>query len=206
MHGKWCHVGASLLGQISQKHACLLLTLFFPFSPELSNTPLNLDKSTSCEALQLQLRYINCYISKSASKALLLIEICFSLTITQFHAHLGAKLVLFSFHSFLACLIISGTLRLVSLIKISEEAGLQYFGPDNVAIQRVRMIILTTSGLLSLVLIKDPGSFKLIFYPSSEVEKVITHFNIFPIATIIYIAWYKHQGCVTPKYGLKYIG
>ena len=152
------------------------------------NTPLNLDKSTSCEALQLQLRYINCYISKSASKALLLIEICFSLTITQFHANLGSKVVLFSFHSFLACLIISGTLRLVSLIKISEEAGLQYFGPDNVAIQRVRIIILTTSGLLSLVLIKDPGSFKLIFYPSSEVEKVITHFNIFPIATIIYIA------------------
>ena len=77
-------------------------------------------------------------------------------------------MVLFSLHSFLACLIISGTLRLVSLIKISEEAGLQYFGPDNVAIQRVRIIILTTSGLLSFALIQDPGSFKLIFYPSSE--------------------------------------
>ena len=79
----------------------------------------------------------------------------------------------------MACLIISGTLRLVSLIKISEEAGIQYFGPDNEAIQRVWIIILTTSGLLSLVLIQDPGPFALTFYPSSENEIVITHFYIF---------------------------
>ena len=69
----------------------------------------------------------------------------------------------------------------MSLIKISEEAGIQYFGPDNVAIQRVRVIILATSGLLSLVLVQDPGSFKLIFYPSSESEKVITHFYFFQL-------------------------
>ena len=77
----------------------------------------------------------------------------------------------------MACLIISGTLRLVSMVKMSEEAGIQFFGPDNVAIQRVRIIILATSGLLSLVLIQDPGSFKLIFYPSSECEQVIIAFH-----------------------------
>ena len=62
------------------------------------------------------------------------------------------------------------------MVKMSEEAGIQYFGPDNLAIQRVRLIIMTTSGLLSLILIQDPGSFKLIFYLSSEYEQVIIIF------------------------------
>ena len=100
-------------------------------------------------------------------------QIHFSLTTTLLHANLGSKVVLFSLHSFLACSTIGGTLRLISISKISEEAGIQFFGPDNVAIQRVRLIVFTTSGLLSLVLIQDPGNFKLIFYPSSENEKVI---------------------------------
>ena len=95
------------------------------------------------------------------------------MTITQFHADLESKVFLFSIHSFLACLIISGSLRLVSLIKMSEEAGIQFFGPDNVAIQRVRFIVITNSSLLSLVLIQDPGTLKLALFPSPEYEKVI---------------------------------
>ena len=57
---------------------------------------------------------------------------------------------------------------------MSEEAGIQFFGPDNVAIQRVRFIVITNSSLLSLVLIQDPGTFKLALFPSPEYEKVIT--------------------------------
>ena len=95
-------------------------------------------------------------------------QIHYSLSISLLHANLGSAVITFSYHSFFVCLIISGTLRLVSLIKLSEEAGIQYFGPDNVAIKQIRMIVITTSGLLSLVFIQDPGLFKLRFYPSAE--------------------------------------
>ena len=58
------------------------------------------------------------------------------------------------------------------MVKMSEEAGIQFFGPDNVAIQRVRFIIMTTSGLLSLILIQEPGNFKQAFYLREDYKKV----------------------------------
>ena len=96
-----------------------------------------------------------------------------SLTTTQLHGIVGGKIVQFSIQSFLSCLIITGSLRLVSLIKLSEEAGIQLFGPDNVAIKRVRLIVIITSSLVSLVLIKDVGYFERTFYSDANTEEVI---------------------------------
>jgi hypothetical protein len=59
----------------------------------------------------------------------------------------GSKVALFSMYSFMIGLIISGSLRLVSLIKLSEEAGIQFFGDDdNVGLKRVRIISFTVAG------------------------------------------------------------
>ena len=68
-------------------------------------------------------------------------------------------------------------LRLVSLAKLSEEAGIQCLGPDNVAIWKVRLIIIFTSSLISLVQIKDTGNYEKTFYPDIEIQQVIL--NIF---------------------------
>ena len=96
-----------------------------------------------------------------------------SLSINQYHAYIGAKVVRFSLHSLLECLIIASSIRLVSLVKMSEEAVMQFFGPDNVAIQKVRFIVLSTSSLISLVLIQDNVSFEVMFHPDSKVIEVI---------------------------------
>ena len=96
-----------------------------------------------------------------------------SFTITPLHDDIASKMVLFSLHSFLTCLIISGSIRLISLVKLSEEAGIQIFGPDNAAIQKVRLIVILTSSLLFLVLRHDPGSNENVFNQSSEIKQVI---------------------------------
>ena len=63
-------------------------------------------------------------------------------------------------HSFEMCLIISGSIQFISIIKISEEAGIQILGPDNVAIWKVRVIVISTSSLLSLLMIKNSTAFE----------------------------------------------
>ena len=62
---------------------------------------------------------------------------------------------------------------MVSLVKMSEEEVMQFFGPDNVAIQKVRFIVLSTSSLISLVLIQDNVSFEVMFHPDSKVKEVV---------------------------------
>ena len=79
----------------------------------------------------------------------------------------------------MACLIISGTLRLVSMVKMSEEAGIQFFGPDNVAIQKVRLFVLSTSSLVSLVLIQDNHFIESTMYPDTKVREVILKLHTF---------------------------
>ena len=112
------------------------------------------------------------------------------MTISEYHAYIGAKVARFSFHSFLECLIISGSIRLVSLIKMSEEAGIQFFGPDNVAIQKVRFIVVSTSGLISLVLFQDNINFESIFNPDIKVKEVISYYYSFCGKKQILILYY----------------
>ena len=95
------------------------------------------------------------------------------MTTTQFHAVAGGKIVQFSIQSLISCLIITGSLRLASLIKLSEEAGIQFFGPDNVAIKTVRLIVISTSSLITLILINDGGYFEHSFYSGTQMKQVI---------------------------------
>ena len=56
---------------------------------------------------------------------------------------------------------------------MSEEAGIQMFGPDNVAIQRVRIIVISISVPISMVLLQDTGYFEVTFYPDTKIKEVI---------------------------------
>ena len=62
-------------------------------------------------------------------------------------------------------------------MKLSEEAGIQMFGPDNVAIQKVRIIVILTSSILFLVLLHDSGKYETLFNPAikngTEIKQVI---------------------------------
>ena len=100
------------------------------------------------------------------------INLNFSMTTSKIFAIAGIKAVHFSLYSFLSCLIISGLLRLVSLVKLSEEAGLQFFGPDNVAILKIRLIVVSTSSLFSLALINESGNFEAILYSDTTLKGV----------------------------------
>ena len=62
---------------------------------------------------------------------------------------------------------------------MSEEAVMQFFGPDNVAIQKVRLFVLFTSSLISLVLIQDNHYFETLMYPHTKIKEVIITFHTF---------------------------
>ena len=102
-----------------------------------------------------------------------------SLSTPQYLAYVVAKIVRFSIHASLLCLIVSSSLRFVSLVKMSEEAGIQFFGPDNVAIKKVRFIALSTCCLISLVLMQDNHSIEAMMYPNTNVREVISNFTNF---------------------------
>jgi hypothetical protein len=74
------------------------------------------------------------------------------LSILSYNESLNIKItILFSLliYTFFDCVfisfIISGSLRFISLVKLSEESGLQLLGPDNLAIVRVRFISVAIS-------------------------------------------------------------
>ena len=56
---------------------------------------------------------------------------------------------------------------------MSEEAVMQFFGPDNVAIRKVRFFVLSTASLISLVLIQDNHTVEATMYPDTKVGEVI---------------------------------
>ena len=64
-------------------------------------------------------------------------------------------------------LIISGLLRLATLLSLSEEAGIQRLGSDLDAIWKVRLCSSLISGLISLVLMRNTSSFEILFNPES---------------------------------------
>ena len=49
-------------------------------------------------------------------------------------------------YCFMLGLIVSGCLRLISVVKLSEEAGIQCLGDDSSAITRVRILSVTVAG------------------------------------------------------------
>ena len=61
---------------------------------------------------------------------------------------------------------------------MSEEAGIQILGPDNVAIWKVRVIVISTSSLMSLLMIKNSTAFEQIFNPEAKVENVSEAFFV----------------------------
>ena len=68
---------------------------------------------------------------------------------------------------------------------MSEEAGIQVFGPDNVAIQRVRIIVISISGPISMILLQDTGYYEITFHPDTKIKEVIKkliNFNLFSIS------------------------
>jgi hypothetical protein len=81
--------------------------------------------------------------------------------------------VLISF--FVSCLSISlslsGVLRLISVIKKSEEAGLQLLGPDNIALNKIRLVSVTFSSIFPCLMISlfnaHPGMFSLFYETES---------------------------------------
>ena len=129
------------------------------------------------------------------------INLNFSLTTPKIFAIVGIKAVHFSLYSFLSCLIISGLLRLVSLVKLSEEAGLQFFGPDNVAILKIRLIVVSTSSLITLALINESGNFEHVLYSDTILKEVyFKHGKSFNghSASVTFFWW--HQMALVIKY------
>ena len=59
---------------------------------------------------------------------------------------------------------------------MSEESGIQMFGPDNVAIQKFRLIVILLSSLMSMAVIQETGNFEITFYPETEIHHVIIYF------------------------------
>ena len=73
-------------------------------------------------------------------------------------------------------MIFSGGLRLMSLLNNSEQCGLQLFGPDNLAIKKVRFISLFLSIVVimlgSLIFKAYPASFDLFYYADKILLKI----------------------------------
>ena len=93
-------------------------------------------------------------------------------------------------------LILSGALRLISLLKNSEAAGLQIFGPDNDALQLFRLFSNVISILLSCFVVFElnayPGMFGLLFVEEnqSNVEDIMQNkftalYLVLPFITVV---------------------
>ena len=89
----------------------------------------------------------------------------YSLSSTFWHALVVSKIYLFAFYYIMTCMIFTLSLRLLSVVRLSEEAGIQCLGPDNVAIWKVRYSSLTVSIGISLLLFNNISSFQLLFHP-----------------------------------------
>jgi hypothetical protein len=80
---------------------------------------------------------------------------------------------------------VSGSIQFVSIIKLSEEAGLQFFGSDFIAIQKVRCGSITFALFISILLKENSSSFEHLFDATNkepEVYLVILIFINFHVA------------------------
>ena len=67
----------------------------------------------------------------------------------------------------------TGSLRFVSVLQLSEEAGIQSLGSDPAALWKVRFVSASISGVVSIVLAENVATFEKLFSPNDQlVEKV----------------------------------
>ena len=85
-------------------------------------------------------------------------------------------------------LTISGVLRLITITKNSEQAGIQIFGPDNVAIWKIRCISLVLSSLLLLTGLLGFQSFPSFYYTLSY-EKPIEGTDMYKQDPFLKVYW-----------------
>jgi hypothetical protein len=67
---------------------------------------------------------------------------------------------------------VSGIIRFVSIIKLSEEAGLQFFGSDFIAIWKVRFGSIAFALFISILLKENSSSFEHLFDPTNKEPQV----------------------------------
>ena len=79
-----------------------------------------------------------------------------------------SKVTMFSFYNQMIYLIISGSLRLASMLCLSEEAGIQRLGSDTEAITKVRVFSSSVSVLISLALAGNKSTFQMLFAPEAQ--------------------------------------
>ena len=112
------------------------------------------------------------------------------------YALLYSMLINFFLNNLYLGLILSGALRLISLLKNSEAAGLQIFGPDNDALQLFRLFSNVISILFSCFAVFElnayPGMFGLLFVEEnqSNVEdimqnKFVALYLVLPFITVV---------------------
>ena len=105
-------------------------------------------------------------------------------------------LINFCINNLYLCLILGGALRLISLLKNSEAAGLQIFGPDNDALQLFRLFSNVISILFSCFAVFElnayPGMFGLLFVEEnqSNVEDIMQNkftalYLVLPFITVV---------------------
>ena len=120
-------------------------------------------------------------------------------------------LINFFCNNIYVCLTIAAVLRLISLIKSSEAAGLQLLGPDNEAISVIRCISVLSSSLFPCFVINVlnayPGLFGLFHGEVSrsnlediQKNKYVSFYLLLPcvtfvinVSTMIYSSWIKKQ-------------
>jgi hypothetical protein len=67
---------------------------------------------------------------------------------------------------------VSGIIRFVSIIKLSEEAGLHFFGSDSIAIWKVRFGSIAFTLFISILLKENSSSFEHLFDPTNKEPQV----------------------------------
>ena len=114
--------------------------------------------------------YLICFVSSAA-----IIHCLFlnneSLTLGYEFAIAYSASVFFFISCLSISLFISGVLRLISVIKKSEAAGLQLLGPDNIALNKIRLVSVTFSSIFPCLMISlfnaHPGMFPLFYETES---------------------------------------
>jgi hypothetical protein len=111
--------------------------------------------------------------------------LCFTLTIAFIHCllQLEAELTLdfvmariysvigeFIIFCLTVSLIVSGVLRLISIVQNSEAAGIQLLGPENIAIVKIRILSITLAVLFELIVTVHLKTYSGLFYMFHDPE------------------------------------
>jgi hypothetical protein len=128
----------------------------------------------------------------TASTALvhLLLENGSSLTLNYNFSVFYATTVMFFMGCVTASLVLSGSLRFLSLLRNSEAQGLLILGPENIAIKKVRLLSMIASFTFQCVMIFKLDAHSGLFYLLSEPESK-SHFEGYQenYYTTLYLVW-----------------